>query len=371
MLIPLDDYPVHQTPEPVAHTLGGAVNHYDRYFFNGYRRDGSLYFGAALGLYPNRRVMDAAFAVVRDGEEISVIASRLAPLDRETTVGPIRVTVEEPLRRLRVSVSPNESGLEADLVFTARSVALEEPRFTRYEGASPVFDYTRLTQWGTWSGTLVADGERVDVTPDVMGCRDRSWGLRPVGQQVPGPSGSVPQFFWLWAPLNFDDLCVHFDVNEDGEGRPWHWNGVVMPVLRTPGDPLVDPGSARHMARVRHDIRWEPGTRRAASATLHLEPHDGEPLAVHLEPMLTFRMRGLGYLHPEWGHGHWKGDEALHTERFRLDDVNPLDPFYVHVQQVCRATMGERSGVGVFEQLVIGPHGPSGFREMLDGAPAQ
>jgi len=32
------------------------------------------------------------------------------------------------------------------------------------------------------------------------------------------------------------------------------------------------------------------------------------------------------------------------------------------------STGSSRTGLGVLEQLVIGPHAPSGFREMLDGA---
>ncbi|HVM39755.1 MAG TPA: hypothetical protein VM618_03115, partial [Acidimicrobiia bacterium] len=65
MLTPFDDYPIHQTPLPVAHPVGGDPNHYDRYFFNGYT--GDLYFAVAMGLYPNRGVIDAAFSVVHDG----------------------------------------------------------------------------------------------------------------------------------------------------------------------------------------------------------------------------------------------------------------------------------------------------------------
>mgnify|MGYP003500242067 FL=1 len=59
MLNKLDDYPIHQTPEPVAHTLGGDRNAYDRYWFNGFTREADLFFAVALGVYPNRRVMDA------------------------------------------------------------------------------------------------------------------------------------------------------------------------------------------------------------------------------------------------------------------------------------------------------------------------
>ncbi len=67
MITNLDDYPVHQTPEPVAHPASGDPNVYDRYFFNGYTADGDIFFAVAMGLYPNRRVMDAAVSVVRGG----------------------------------------------------------------------------------------------------------------------------------------------------------------------------------------------------------------------------------------------------------------------------------------------------------------
>ena len=41
-----DDYPLHQTPEPVAYS-GTDRNFYDRYFFNGYAPDGSGFFAAS------------------------------------------------------------------------------------------------------------------------------------------------------------------------------------------------------------------------------------------------------------------------------------------------------------------------------------
>jgi hypothetical protein len=374
VLTPFDDYPLHQTSEPVAHTAQSSLNHYDRYFFNGYTRDGSLYFGAALGLYPNRKVMDAAFAVLHDGEEISVIASRRAPLDpTETRVGPISITIEEPFRRMRVRVEPNDSGIEADLVFGARSPVVEEPRFTLFNEATAVFDYTRLTQWGAWSGSLTVDGAVHEITPDsVLGCRDRSWGVRPVGTAPPGPSAFGPQFFWLWAPINFDDVCVHFDTNEHGDGRQWHHEGLVMPVLSSPSDPVFGPDVAMEvMESARASVAWEPGTRRARNAVVQLQPLRGDALSVELEPLATFHMRGLGYLHPEWGHGQWHGDLDVHTERWKVaDHMTGVDPFHLHIQQIVRATMGERVGVGVFEQLVLGPHEPSGFTDLFDGAPA-
>lgn len=45
MLNKLDDFPIHQTPEPVAHPATSDRNAYDRTWFNGYANDGSYYFG--------------------------------------------------------------------------------------------------------------------------------------------------------------------------------------------------------------------------------------------------------------------------------------------------------------------------------------
>ena len=71
---------------------------------------------------------------------------------------------------------------------------------------------------------------------------------------------------------------------------------------------------------------------------------------------------------PEWGHGIWKGEEVVGCEQWKLADLNPLDPRHIHVQELCCARMGEREGIGILEQLVIGPHEPSGFEGLFDGA---
>lgn len=372
MLTRFDDYPIHQTPEPVAHPSTGDRNFYDRYFANGYDREGSLFFAVALGLYPNRRVMDASFSVVRDGVQISVHASRLAPPERgETRVGPIAVEVLEPMRRLRIRVEENPGGLSCDLVFHARTQAVEEPRFRRIVEGRAVMDSTRFTQFGSWEGTLVTDGDARRLARDRwLGSRDRSWGVRPVGERETGAPGAAPQFFWLWAPFHFDDLCSHFDVNEDERGARWHAFGTVLPAL-APDAPTSEPlpASDTEMDRVAHRIAWATGTRRAREARIVLSPGGGAAdHTLSLEPILTFQMLGLGYLHPTWGHGLWKGESAFEAERWKLADCAPLDPRHLHVQQLCRATLGRRTGVGVLEQLVIGPHAPSGFAGLLDGA---
>ena len=68
MLTPGDDYPLHQTPEPIAFA-GTDRNFYDRYFFNGMSLDGSFFFAVAFGIYPQLDIMDGAFSVLVDGKQ--------------------------------------------------------------------------------------------------------------------------------------------------------------------------------------------------------------------------------------------------------------------------------------------------------------
>lgn len=374
MLNPLDDYPIHQTGGPLVQPASGSRNHYDRYFFNGYDAEGEVFFAAAMGVYPNRHVIDAAFSVIHDGVQRNVHASGRIPADRrDTQCGSIRIEVDEPLRTLRLIVDDSTHGIGCDLRWSARTVAVEEDRFTRYNGPQLVMDYTRLTQFGTWEGTVQTGAGEVTITPDrYVGTRDRSWGIRMVGESDGGaPSGSMPQYCWLWAPINFDDCATHFDVNETERGERWHQSGFVLPVLGE-GDPVLDTGgltvSAEPMRSVDWHIDWQPGTRRAQAASLQFEPWHGATSELVLEPLLTFQMLGIGYFHPEWAHGVWKGEAAEGYDEWALADVDPATPHHTHVQQLVRVTWGDRVGTGVLEQLMIGQHEPSGLTGLFDGA---
>lgn len=373
MLSRLDDYPIHQTSEPLAHPATSDRNFYGRYWFNGFSREGDLYFGVALGVYPNRQVMDAAFSVVKaDGSQHSFRASRRVPAERtELQVGPLHLDLVEPLRTLRVRLEPNETGIEADLVFRARTAAVEEPRQTMRSGTRVTMDTTRFTQWGTWDGDLAVDGERIRVEPErTCATRDRSWGVRGVGEREQGaPASRAPQVFWLWAPIHFGDVCSHLGVFEYADGTPWHTQGAIVPAYPTASDfDVAGEAGIERMSGIRHSLRFAKGSRRAAGGTLALLPSRGDPLEIEIEPLLRFPMIGIGYGHPEWGHGTWHGELQLARESWNVNDLDELDFRYQHMQQVVRARMGERSGVGVLEQIILGPHERYGFKETLDGA---
>jgi len=337
VLNPLDDYAVHQTPEPLAHPATTDANAYDRYFFNGYDDEGELVFAAALGVYPNRRIIDAAITVVHQGRQRSLHASGRMPTDRTiTAIGPIEVEVIEPLLSLAVTAVAPDLGFEVDLTFEATTPAVEEPRYQWRVDQATLMDLTRMTQFGRWSGSITIDGTRHTIEPErFRGCRDRSWGIRPVGDQPRGADRhELPQFFWLWAPVNLDDGgAVHLDVNEHGDGRRWHQAALLVPALGAfKHEHRFDPDAAEVLPGLSYAIDWEPGTRRARAAHFDLVGLRGEQHRLELEPIATLQMKGLGYASADWPHGGWKGELAVGTESWVVDELDPTDITNVHVQ---------------------------------------
>ena len=360
-----DDYPIHQTPEPVAYA-GTDRNFYDRYFFNGYSISpgDTSFFAAAFGVYPHLNIADAAFVVVRNGVETALHASRCLNMERmDISAGPIRIEVVEPLHALRVIVDAPDRGIAADIVFTGRSAPIEEPRFIRRIGPRTVMDYTRLTQNGRYRGWIELDGKR-ETVDGFAGTRDRSWGVRPVGARDPQAMAPAakPQFFWLWSPTNLASASLFFHSNDDEAGRPWNRRAV-----------LVEDGQPPHeFDDVTFRVDWASGTRHAASATVTLQ--GARPLEATFTPLFNFYMLGLGYGHPKWAHGLNHGELAVEREDIVLKDVDVRLPHHLHVQALCDVTLRDDSdrvqqGRGVLEQLVLGAHVPSGFKSTLDFAP--
>lgn len=372
MLSRFDDYPIHQTPEPVAHPASSDRNVYDRYWFNGYADDGEFYFGIGMGLYPHRGILDCGFSIVKDGEQHSFHASRRAPAEpSETSVGPFKLDVVEPMKRVRVRIEPNSTGIEVDLEFTARTACVEEGRQTRHYGQRVFMDATRFAQYGRWQGTIKYDGKTLAIDRShVFGTKDRSWGIRPIGapEMDGAPRMEMPQFFFVWAPLQWKNRCTHFATFEESDGRAWHQDGALVPAYENPDDiPGVNDPGIQYMARVEHRLHHVPGTRRTSAAEIALIERGGTRHEISLETLLTFQMKGIGYQHPEWAHANWKGELAMAGESWKSADIDPLAFENLHTQQVVRARMGDEVGVGVIEEIAIGPHEPSGLTGFMDG----
>jgi len=361
-----DDFPLHQTPEPIAYS-GTDRNFYDRYFFNGYGAEGDLFFALAFGVYPHLNIADASFCIVRDGVQTALHASRWLNMERmDLAVGPISIEAIEPLKRLRLVVNAPEHGLQAEIVFEGRAFPVEEPRFIRRNGPRAFMDYTRLTQNGRYHGWIELDGRR-DSVNGFMGTRDRSWGVRPVGAR--DPQAVVPpqpnQFFWIWSPTNFETGSFFFHTNDEESGQAWNRRAVWAP-------DGAQEGGLTEIANCSVAVDWKSGTRHARRAVVTLEDASGVREVVY-EPSYEFFMLGLGYGHPTWSHGLVHGELSVEREDVKLSEVDVRLPHHLHVQALCKVTYRDGKGTesvgrGTLEQLVLGPHAPSGFKDVLDFA---
>lgn len=367
MLHPLDDHLIHQAPLPLLQYESGDPNAYDRYFFHGYDETGMI-FVVAMGIYPNRSIIDAAFCVSRDGHQRSVFASGRVSRDRASRIGPIEVEIVEPMREIAIRVDAPEQGLSAAATFHARSAAMEEPRHTLMDRNRVILDAHRYTQFGRWSGTVTTGDVTIDLDPATTGgTRDHSWGIRPLAggnPQAPGDGGGI---YWVWAPLQVADRCVLGAFQEDAQGfRKLQYGALLDDV----GD--LDPWDAEstivHARDVDIDVAWESGYRRAEHATVTLRHVGDRPdSVVEVEPVGRIYMRGVGYTSLDRPHGAWHDELSVVGEELTHADIDPTTDFTcLHVQQVVKVSGTEGDGLGVMEQLPIGPHAPSGLTGFLD-----
>jgi len=364
MLHPLDEYPVHQTPLSMAAVGTSDRNFYDRCYFNAHDRTGDVFLITGMGIYPNVGVIDG-YAAVRHGDTVSAVRFSDALDDERLRVGPYRVEVVEPLQTVRVICESDEQGLSFDLTWEGSFPALEEQPHVIRRGPKVMLQSTRFAQVGTWSGVLTLDGADRKVDPSVwLGSRDRSWGIRPVGDPDPKNRFDEEQengFWWLYVPLRFDDFSIIVIVQEQPDGYR-----ILNDATRVWPD-----GRVEQLGWPRADIRYRSGTRHPESATIHCSLADGTPLVVEVETLGYLPLNlGCGYGEASWAHGQWMGRGWV--ERVDVDltapDVEPRIRFG-NIDHVARATCDGAVGYGLFEHASIGRHDATGFADLLAVAP--
>ncbi|MCV7315678.1 hypothetical protein H7J77_08995 [Mycolicibacillus parakoreensis] len=371
MIGPIDEYPVHQLPQPIAWPGTSDRNFYDRSYLNAHDRTGDIFVITGLGYYPNLGVKDAFVLVRRGDTQTAVHLSDTLDADRlNPHVGAYRIEVTDPLRSLRVVLEETE-GIAADLTWEGLfDVVQEQPHVLR-TGNRVTLDAQRFAQLGCWSGTLTVDGEQIAVDPQIwIGSRDRSWGIRPVGEPEPAGAPADPPFegmWWLYLPIAFEEFAIVFIVQEQPDG------------FRTLNDctRVWRDGRIEQLGWPRVTTSYRSGTRIPTAAVVETTRADGTPVHIEVESRLAVPIHvGGGYGgDPDWLHGMWRG--AGFTERLSYDMTDPAivarTGFGVidHVGRAfCRDGDGPAvEGWGLYEHGVLGRHDPSGFTDWLTLAP--
>jgi len=369
---PLDEYLAHQTSETIDHVGTSDRNFYDRYYFNMHASSDDLFVIMGLGQYPNLGVTDAFITVSIGTEQHTVRASRELGHDRlDTTVGPLSVEVIEGLRKLRLRCDENEWGISADLVFTGTVDALEEPRTFSRQYGRVIQDVTRYAQVGVWEGSLTVAGQTFAVTPDRWkGVRDRSWGVRPVGErEAPGIRSRQATdgygFRHDWVPMQFDDHMIKIQIDQDGDGHRH-----VEESMRVWNSDLNKP--IDHLGRPEIDIAYRSGTREMRQATVRAADPSGSEIVVTNTPLRTLYLAaGSGYVPDgEWGHGMYQGPLAVQGVVHDLSDPEVCRRYAILNETLCRFEMADGTvGYGMHENMLIGIYNPTGFTTATSVAP--
>ncbi len=360
--IALDEFPIHQSPLPMHRVVTSDRNFYDRCYLNVHDSSGEVFMVTGLGVYPNLGVIDA-YAAARTGGQIHSVrfSDALAERSLEQKVGGYQLDVIEPLRELRARCQSPDGSLDFDLHWTGSFDAMaEEPHLWLGGSGRPILDASRFCQLGSWSGRLTVGGREFAVTSDRWGgARDRSWGIRPVGESEPAgrPAGDPGSgFWWVYMPLRFASCAVILIVQESPDGYRTLSNAKRV---------FAD-GRIEQLGWPRLAIRYRPGTRHPESASIGLTDGSGKPVRLEVETVTSLPLHvGAGYSgDPDWGHGRWMGPDWASTAVYDLADpeVAGRIPFGV-TDHLARATLDGEAGWGMFEHASMGRHDPSGFAD--------
>ena len=265
-----DEYPFHQHPMPF-NTVSTTDAHYnDGYWFAFYAP--GWYFFAGLRLHPNVNVMDGWAGATREHRQTVVRASRaLHPRYDELAVGPLRLEILEPMKRLRLSAGENAAGVEFDVEINAQAPPFVEERYQHLKFGAVVNDLIRYTQVCRMQGTARLAGQAIAID-QWHGMRDHSWGVRSSMAMPTGirgidrrPEEADERALRLWVPFECGDHCGMINTHEASDGRPIDFEGRLD---------YAD-GRSVKLTAVRHALQYLPGTSRPTGGSLELDGEDG------------------------------------------------------------------------------------------------
>ena len=237
-LTAMDEYLVHQLPEPFPSVQTHHPHWRESLFFIAHRPDalGDVVI-LTMAVYPQREVMDSLQMGRVGGEPIIGVQHRPFDGDPHTMeVGGARVEIVRPFEEVRLWADPEQSALGMDLTFRARTKPYGLRRGTMRAGHELIWDQSHLLQSGTYRGTYTVAGTTYEVD-DWWGQRDHSWGIRDHSR--------CP--LWLWFQVQLPDGFLGVWHWEYANGARVYTDGCWAPTDGSDPVPLVD---------FEHDVEW-------------------------------------------------------------------------------------------------------------------
>ena len=312
-----------------------------------------------------------AYATVRRGDTQCAVrfSDAISRRPAEPAVGPYRIEVIEPLQQLRLVCDGDDTGIGFDLTWEGSFPAVQEqPHVMRTGAASDPRRVAASRRSASWSGTLHVDGDDIAVDPDVwLGTRDRSWGIRPVGEaEPPGRAAGRAARRLLVAvrPAALRRLRGHRDLPGAARRVP-HAERRHAGLAATDGVEQLGWPEVEITYRVGHApprARDAAPPRRATASRSTSRSRRSAPSPCTSGPATAATPTGATA-------GGWAA--AGRTRRSTTSPTRMIAarvPFGV-IDHVARATCDGAEGWGLFEHGTFGRHDPSGFADWGSVAP--
>jgi hypothetical protein len=360
MIVPADDLLGHPGADSFASSGASRVTEpqvrdtshalfTERYWYMGcVVPSGKMVFGAGLGYYANRKVMDGYAGLTEGSRQHVFCASRHCRTDPLTpAIGPLCVEVEEPLRVHRIVLGANESALTMDLRFTASLPPNDEGRDRVVRAGELVADVSRFVQMGRYDGWIAVDGRRVQLRQhECWGARDRSWGLR-VEARTDDSSPPVTRFrpmLFLWVCAQFEGHGYHLFLKEDAPGVARSFVG---------NQTFASGAPSREIQSIEHDLQWQqdPHAQRILRGELQMTFADGERSTLRLRvlPGWFSLKAGMYGGYDGWFQGDDRGPLHCAGRSWDLADPATRRKLRTLAEQAAEFTEGSETGFGTIQ----------------------
>ncbi len=225
----LDEYLIHNAPEPVRVMYTSDPRAYERLWFTCQDKVGDLIVVIGIGFYPNLDTADAYALINYKGQHTHVRYHRRLGLNRmDMRMGPLNFEVVEPFKTWKLTLDENPHGIRYEIYWhdTKRPVFHELGLGGASGGPARAPDSVGYESFGVQEGWVEVDGRRFELdTGMYLGSRDHHWGARqgvgtPTGQSAPGGGLGVATHTGQW--VEFPDWSIWLDRNlyPLGDERP-------------------------------------------------------------------------------------------------------------------------------------------------------
>lgn len=346
-----DESFTHQMGRPFdqVHSSDGSWS--DRCYFYAHSPDGDVLVTNGLGNNPNQGAAvgygKVAFA---DGRHWDLLVGRkITGADRGLVyAGPMRWRCVEPLKRWKLEVAANDSGVAWEMVYEPRAPMWELlPMYLEKDGRT-IIDMFHMKESGRWTGWVEVDGQRISID-GWHGGRDRTFGVR-VADEIN---------FWIWLDAGFEDRAIQAWLMEDRDGNVQYVDGGVT---------YTNGALSNRIVKMDHEVEFDGDRKRPLQVVLDFTFDDGETFQVtanaphpHVNAYYGQPLSKLA--HQDYGSGeylvHFPWNSSDRDELFALESKS------MGIDQLMRFDWNDRPGLGVFEIL----SGADGYPRYPNWAP--